>query len=220
MAILGSARARGRRRPMEGSRWQHAAGNEQPAAVEPGDPQPVFVPAGSGRVLDFLGVTHRLTSEAIRGCHLHLRIVVRAGRRQPAPRAQPRRRDRVCARGGAGGSPPRSDRHPGGGRRGTPAEGPSPCDPQSARAVIALPVPGRSRWDRPVVRCCRRGQRHRVPSTMGCTEGSPTSSGSAGWSSGVGRPAGRASWGPRRAACDQRRDPTTALDYTSGIKGG
>ena len=28
-----------------------------------GDPQPVFVPPGSGRVLDFLAVTHRLTSE-------------------------------------------------------------------------------------------------------------------------------------------------------------
>jgi quercetin dioxygenase-like cupin family protein len=31
--------------------------------LKPGDPQPVFVPAGSGRVLDFLAVTHRLTSE-------------------------------------------------------------------------------------------------------------------------------------------------------------
>ena len=31
--------------------------------MKPGDPQPVFVPAGSGRVLDFLAVTHRLTSE-------------------------------------------------------------------------------------------------------------------------------------------------------------
>ena len=62
MAIWASARARGRRRPMEGSRLAHAAGNEQPAAVEPGDLEPVFVPAGSGRVLYFLGVTHRLTS--------------------------------------------------------------------------------------------------------------------------------------------------------------
>jgi quercetin dioxygenase-like cupin family protein len=31
--------------------------------VKPGDPLPVFVPPGSGRVLDFLAVTHRLTSE-------------------------------------------------------------------------------------------------------------------------------------------------------------
>ncbi len=34
---------------------------------EAGDPQPVFVPAHTGRRLDFLGVTHRLTSEQSEG---------------------------------------------------------------------------------------------------------------------------------------------------------
>jgi quercetin dioxygenase-like cupin family protein len=31
--------------------------------VRPGDPQPVFAPANTGKALDFLSVTHRLTSE-------------------------------------------------------------------------------------------------------------------------------------------------------------
>ncbi len=31
--------------------------------MRPDDPQPVFVPPGSGKILDFLAVTHRLTSE-------------------------------------------------------------------------------------------------------------------------------------------------------------
>jgi len=39
--------------------------------VKPGDPGPVFVPAGSGRFLDFLAVTHRLTSEQTGGaCYI------------------------------------------------------------------------------------------------------------------------------------------------------
>jgi quercetin dioxygenase-like cupin family protein len=37
--------------------------DEQAADAEPDDPQPVFLPPGSGRALDVLGVTHRLTSE-------------------------------------------------------------------------------------------------------------------------------------------------------------
>ena len=33
------------------------------AGGEPDEPQPIFVPPGSGRVLEFLAVTHRLTSD-------------------------------------------------------------------------------------------------------------------------------------------------------------
>ena len=39
------------------------ASDGQAAVAKPYDPQPIFLPPGSGRVLDFLGVTHRLTSE-------------------------------------------------------------------------------------------------------------------------------------------------------------
>jgi quercetin dioxygenase-like cupin family protein len=39
------------------------ANDGQSAIVKPNDLQPVLLPPGSGRVLDFLGVTHRLTSE-------------------------------------------------------------------------------------------------------------------------------------------------------------
>lgn len=35
----------------------------QMATAKPGNTQPIFLPPNSGRVLDFLGVTHRLTSE-------------------------------------------------------------------------------------------------------------------------------------------------------------
>jgi quercetin dioxygenase-like cupin family protein len=39
------------------------ANDGRPAIAKPADPQPVLLPPGSGRVLDFLSVTHRLTSE-------------------------------------------------------------------------------------------------------------------------------------------------------------
>jgi quercetin dioxygenase-like cupin family protein len=37
-------------------------GREQPSPAEPGVPQPILLPPGSGQTLDFLTVTHRLTS--------------------------------------------------------------------------------------------------------------------------------------------------------------
>ena len=39
------------------------ANDRQPTIAKLDDPQPVLLPPGSGRVLDFLAVTHRLTSE-------------------------------------------------------------------------------------------------------------------------------------------------------------
>jgi quercetin dioxygenase-like cupin family protein len=39
------------------------ANDGQPTIAKPDDPQPVLLPPGSGRVLDFLAVTHRLTGE-------------------------------------------------------------------------------------------------------------------------------------------------------------
>ena len=39
------------------------ANDGQPTIAKPDDPQPVLLPPGSGRVLDFLAVTHRLTSD-------------------------------------------------------------------------------------------------------------------------------------------------------------
>ena len=39
------------------------ADDRQPTIAKPDDPQPVLLSPGSGRVLDFLSVTHRLTSE-------------------------------------------------------------------------------------------------------------------------------------------------------------
>ena len=39
------------------------ANDGQPAIAKPDDPQPVLLPPGSGRVLDFLAVRHRLTSD-------------------------------------------------------------------------------------------------------------------------------------------------------------
>ncbi len=39
------------------------ASDGQAAIAKPDDPQPIFLPPGSGRVLDFLTVTHRLTSQ-------------------------------------------------------------------------------------------------------------------------------------------------------------
>ena len=40
-----------------------ASTDPQPATVTADDTQPIFLPPHAGRVLDFLGVTHRLTSE-------------------------------------------------------------------------------------------------------------------------------------------------------------
>jgi quercetin dioxygenase-like cupin family protein len=40
-----------------------AASDGRPATASPGDPQPILLPPDSGRVLDFLSITHRLTSE-------------------------------------------------------------------------------------------------------------------------------------------------------------
>jgi quercetin dioxygenase-like cupin family protein len=42
-------------------------GSDGQAAARPGEPQPIVLPPGSGRLLDFLGVTHRLTSEQSSG---------------------------------------------------------------------------------------------------------------------------------------------------------
>lgn len=44
-----------------------ATSDRQAAITTPGDPQPVFASLHTGRVLDFLGVTHRLTSEQTGG---------------------------------------------------------------------------------------------------------------------------------------------------------
>ena len=43
------------------------ASDEHAADAKSDDPQPTFLPPGSGRVLDLLGVTHRLTSEQSEG---------------------------------------------------------------------------------------------------------------------------------------------------------
>ncbi len=44
---------------------------DREAIVKAGDQQPVFVPPGSGKVLDFLAVTHRLTSQDTGGaCYI------------------------------------------------------------------------------------------------------------------------------------------------------
>ena len=41
----------------------HATSGRQRAIVNTDDTEPIFLPPHSGRLLDFLGVTHRLTSE-------------------------------------------------------------------------------------------------------------------------------------------------------------
>jgi quercetin dioxygenase-like cupin family protein len=55
------------------------ADDRQPTMAKPDDPQPVLLPPGSGRVLDFLAVTHRLTSEQSGGSIFIFEIGVRAG---------------------------------------------------------------------------------------------------------------------------------------------
>ena len=140
----------------EGSEMADATTDRQRAIVNTDDTEPIFLPPHSGRLLDFLGVTHRLTSEQSGGSiyifesafepgagnrlHVHSREDEIAYVLEGA--LEVRLQDRTAVLEAVACHACRR---------------PFACAPQSPRNALSVPVPGRSGRARPMVRrSCRR----------------------------------------------------------------
>ena len=179
-------------------------------ATRPHEPQPVFLPPGSGRVLDVLSVTHRLTGDQSGGSiyifesafgpgegnrlHVHSREDEIPYIIEGALEVRLRDRTAILETGGVGRLP-----------KYLPHPIRNPLETPSRYLFLAVPG-GLEGWFDAVATA-----KNEVHSTMRCSAGSPRTSGSDGWSSRRAAPSApmsgltTAGWANRFCVIDLRR---------------